>query len=235
VPYGTIGEETETFNVRSFARNIAVTRTLLINDELASLEQIINDAAMGAFVKLQRDTYGILTANAAMADTVALFNAAHANLGTAGALSATTYGELRSLLNKQTGPARAAPNAGGAGLPLPPVNSPVLIYGPDEEANALQLFDASFIPAAISVALPEGYRTSTQLVMSTYLDTGNDPYYLARTEPNMRAVHVAYLRGYRQPQVTSAEDINYLGMTFRCVFDFGVKAATWRTIAANLG
>ncbi|MHC1741520.1 MAG: hypothetical protein AB9873_00650 [Syntrophobacteraceae bacterium] len=49
------------------------------------------------------DIWGLLTANAAMGDGVAIFHSTHKNLGAQGALSETTLTELRKLMRLQTG------------------------------------------------------------------------------------------------------------------------------------
>lgn len=97
----------------------------------------------------------------------------------------------------------------------------------------MELLGNRIVPTATGAVLPDGYRSQTSMVMEPFLDTGNDPYYLARTD--IRAVEVAYLAGRRMPEVTSAETITSTSMDFRVLFDFGAKAVTFRTIAANLG
>lgn len=233
VTHGTIGEETETYSVRERGRLITASRQMLINDDARALQRVIQSAALGGYTALRRAVFGVLTTNAAMADTIALFNASHGNLGSAGNLSATTYAELRALLMKQTGPSRAGMSPSAA--PLPPPTTVALIVGPDEEDTAMELLGNRIVPTATGAVLPDSYRASTTLVVDPFLDVGSDPYYLARTDAGMRGVEIAYLQGGRTPQVTSAERIEFTGVTFRVMFDFGVKAVTWRTMAANLG
>lgn len=234
ITYGTIAEEAETYAVKERGRLVRLTRQAIINDDTRALEQVLRSAALAGYTALRRTIFGILTTNAAMADSVALFSAAagarlDSNLGTAGNLSATTFSELRGLLNKQYAPSRSSSNRS----PLPPPSSVVLLVGPDEEDTAMELLGNRIVPTATGAVLPDGYRSSTSMVMEPFLDTANDPYYLARTD--IRAVEVAYLNGRRAPEVSSAEQINTTGMDFRVLFDFGAKAVTFRTIAGNLG
>lgn len=233
ITFGTIGEETETYAVQERGRLVQLSRVALVNDDARALQRVVQSAALGGYTALRRAVFGVLTTNANMADSIALFNAAHGNLGTAGNLSAANYADLRALLMKQTGPSRTGMSPAAA--PLPPPTTVALIVGPDEEDTALELLGNRIVPTATGSVLPDSYRASATLVVDAFLDTGNDPYYLARTDPGMRAVEIAYLQGGRTPQVTSAERIEFTGMTFRVLFDFGVKAVTWRTIAANLG
>lgn len=231
VTYGTIAEEAETYAVKERARLLGLTRVALINDDMRAFQRLIQQAALAGYTALRRTVFGILTANANMADGTALFATGHANLGTAGNLSATTLKEMRSLLAKMTGPSRTGQSPAAA--PLPPPQNMVLIVGPDEEDTAMELLGNRIVPTATGAVLPDGFRSNLSLVSDAFLDTGNDPYYLARAD--MKAVEIAYLRGRRVPTVTSAETIDRTGMTFRVLFDFNAKAVTWRTIAANLG
>lgn len=231
VTYGTIGEEAETYAVKERGRLLGLTRVALVNDDLRAFQRLTQAAALAGYTALRRTVFGVLTANAAMADGTALFASGHFNLGTAGNLSATTLKELRALLAKMTGPSRTGQSPAAA--PLPPPQGMVLIVGPDEEDIAMELLGNRIVPTATGAVLPDGFRSNLSMVSDAFLDTGNDPYYLARTD--FKAVEIAYLRGRRVPTVTSAETIDRTGMTFRVMFDFGAKAVTWRTIAGNLG
>lgn len=231
VTYGTIGEEAETYAVKERGRLLGLTRVALINDDTRAFQRLVQQAALAGYTALRRTVFGVLTTNATMADGTALFASGHSNLGTAGNLSATTMKELRSLLAKMTGPSRTGQSPAAA--PLPPPGGMVLIVGPDEEDTAMELLGNRIVPTATGAVLPDGFRSNLSMVSDAFLDTGNDPYYLARTD--MKAVEIAYLRGRRVPTVSSAEKIDFTGITFRVLFDFNAKAVTWRTIAGNLG
>jgi ATP-dependent protease ClpP protease subunit len=233
VTLGTVGEEAETFNVKERGRLLRLSRPALINDDLRAFSKLTQDAAMGAYTALRRTVFGVLTANANMADGNAAFSSAHSNLGTAGALTTTTYAELWALLAQMTTPTRSGLDP--VAPPLPPPSSLVLIVPPAKARTALELTSSLIVPTAAGNALPTQWRGQVSVEMDGFLFTGNGPYYLARTEAGMRAMEIAYLRGRRTPTVSSAEAIDYTGVTFRVLFDFEAKLSTWRTIAANLG
>jgi len=100
---GTIGEGKETYQLATYGRIVAITRQTIINDDLdafASLPAKFGTAA----ANLESDiVWGIITANAAMNDTVPLFHANHGNLtGTGTAISVDSLGVARALMRKQT-------------------------------------------------------------------------------------------------------------------------------------
>lgn len=229
--FGSIAEEGQTYAVQERGRLVALSRQAIVNDDARAFQDVLQGAAMAGYTALRRVVFGILTTNAVWptGGSVALFNGARNNLGTAGNLSATTYAELRALLAKQTSPARAGESAAS----LPPPTGVVLLVGPDEEDTAMELLGNRIVPTATGAVLPDGYRASTAMVMEPFLDVGNDPYYLCRSD--IRGVEIAYLQGRRAPTISSAEDIKYSGVTFRVVFDFGAAAVQPRVMAANLG
>lgn len=103
VTYGTMGEGREVYALLTYGRIIGIRRQTLINDDLDAFTRI--PSAFGASAAdLEPDlVYSILTSNPLMGDGVALFNAGHGNLGTAGAISETTLAEAYRLFGNQRG------------------------------------------------------------------------------------------------------------------------------------
>jgi ATP-dependent protease ClpP protease subunit len=229
--WGTVAEEGETYSVSERGRLLGLSKQAIVNDDLRAFQGVINAAALSGYTALRRVIFGILTANGNLSDAVALFAAGRGNLGTAGNMTATTISELVQLLMQQNSPARSGETA----APLPPPTSLALLVSPAELRTAYELVGNMIVPTAAGNALPTEYRSMISVVPEPLLNTGSQPYYLARTEPGMRALEVAYIRGQRTPVVNSAEEIGNSGVTFRVVFDFGAAAVQARTIAANLG
>lgn len=59
--------------------------------------------------------------------------------------------------------------------------------------------------------------------------TGTVYHYLVT--PDRPTVEVSYLEGRRAPEVVGDEDFSVLGISYRVVFDIGVKAVSWRGMA----
>jgi ATP-dependent protease ClpP protease subunit len=239
VIYGTIAEDpAETYSVSERGVILPVGRQALVNDDTRALTRAAQALSLGAYTGLRRTVFGVLTTNANMADGVAflvLTSGAgvrgYGNLIAASALDAAALRLLRAQLQNMTGPARA-----GRPVPsMPPVQNTVLLVPPTREITAQELTSPLIVPNAVGAALPQTFRQSIEVVTEPFLQTGNAPFYMARTEAGMRAVEIAFLRGRRTPEVTDAERIDYTGITFRCLFDFGAKSVTPRTIAGNLG
>lgn len=82
IPHRPIREEGEVYQVQTHAGIVAMTREMIINDQLNAFGRTIRGAAEAANRALSDLAYLQLTANANMADGNRLFSAAHANVGT---------------------------------------------------------------------------------------------------------------------------------------------------------
>ncbi|MCA6279941.1 MAG: HK97 family phage prohead protease, partial [Phenylobacterium sp.] len=101
---GTLGESKESYKVKTYGRVVAITRQVLINDDLDAFTRI--PAMYGnSIAQLESDVvWGIITANPAMADGNALFHTTHKNLAGAGAaLDVASVGAARAAMALQTG------------------------------------------------------------------------------------------------------------------------------------
>ncbi len=100
-----LSDNKETYKIKTFGEIVSISRAVIINDDLGALTRV--PAGLGqAAANLESDTvWAVITANAAMSDTVALFHATHKNLSATNGLAAVAnITTARSLLRKQTGP-----------------------------------------------------------------------------------------------------------------------------------
>jgi hypothetical protein len=94
-----VSDEGESFSIKHRANIIGISREALVSDDLRALDPV--KAFVGAeAMTIDRLVYGVLTTNAATADSVAYFATAHNNLGT-GALTVANVGALLRLVAAQ--------------------------------------------------------------------------------------------------------------------------------------
>jgi hypothetical protein len=133
VKYGTISENAEKVRAKEFGTGIAIGRRALINDDLAALSDFSSSIAIRAANDENRLAYGVLAANAALSDGVALFHSTHKNKAASGsAIDATSLGAAVAAL-------RAQKSLDGMVLNLQPA---YLIVGPAYEVAARQILAA---------------------------------------------------------------------------------------------
>jgi hypothetical protein len=80
--YGKRTDDKETFQVLTYGEMLSFTRQAIINDDLGALNDNMKQLGEDVRIKIGDLCYAVLTANAAMNDGVALFDATHANIAT---------------------------------------------------------------------------------------------------------------------------------------------------------
>jgi hypothetical protein len=223
--YGTMGEGREVYALLTYGRIIGITRQTLINDDLDAFTRI--PSAFGASAAdLESDlVYSILTSNPLMGDGVALFNAGHGNLGTAGAISETTLAEAYRLFGNQRGLEARQISVQPRYLITPPgsrsvearknvtATTPSAVAGVNAFAGRLEpIEEPRLIPAA-----------------------GADPWFLAADPNRIDTVEYAYLDGSNGVYTETRMGFEVDGMEIKARHDFASKAIDWRGLYRNAG
>jgi hypothetical protein len=223
--YGTMGEGREVYALLTYGRIIGITRQTLINDDLDAFTRI--PSAFGASAAdLESDlVYSILTSNPLMGDGVALFNAGHGNLGTAGAISETTLAEAYRLFGNQRGLEARQISVQPRFLITPPgsrsvearknvtATTPNAVAGVNAFAGRLEpIEEPRLIPAA-----------------------GADPWFLAADPNRIDTVEYAYLDGSNGVYTETRMGFEVDGMEIKARHDFASKAIDWRGLYRNAG
>lgn len=211
-----MGESAEGYKLTSFARIVSINRQTIINDDLQAFSKVPMLLANAAR-RLESDkVYAILTANAAMSDTVALFHANHGNLITP-ALALAGLTAMRLAMRKQTGQQ-------GELLNLVPK---VLIVPAALETTAWQLINGEIFAATNATANP--FKGSLTLVVEPRLDVASATVWYSACNPaQCDTIELATLEGSTGPMVEREEMFNVLGMSVRVVHDIGTKAIDFR-------
>jgi hypothetical protein len=229
IKYGNLSDGKETYSLVSYGRVIGLTRKAIINDDLGAFNRI-PAAYAGSAARLEnRLAYAQLTANANMADGVALFHATHANLaGTSAAISVTALGVGRAAMRLQKGLQSEELNIAPAFLIAPAT----------QEALAYQYTSSQFVPA-LSGSVNEfraGGRTALEPVIEAVLDgTSTTAWYLVADPSQIDTVEYRYLDGNEGIQLQSQIGFNTNGVEFSAVHDFAAKAVDYRGMFKNAG
>lgn len=227
INYGTTNEETiPQFIVETYAKMFAISRQMIINDDLGAFTDFIRafaDAAAGTenalfFALLSANSYGGMKLN----DGKNLFHADHGNKAASGALpSVATLSAARLAMRTQK---NVNGKATAGVVPL------YLVVGPALETTAQQ------VVAEINATKTEDVNPfSGQLeVMVENQYSGNGWWLFG--DPTIRPplIH-GYLNGATGPVVESRDGWNVLGREFRCVLDFGCSVYDWRSAYFNPG
>lgn len=229
--YGSMSDGGETYAVLTYGRIVALTRQAIVNDDLRAFERMVTAFGFAARRLENRTVYSQLTANANLADGVALFEAnTHKNLQT-GAGSALQFSSLttaRTAMRVQKGLA-------GEELNIAPS---YLIVPAALEQTAYQLTSSNYVPAkqADVNEFRSGGRTALTPVVEPVLDANSaTAWYLASDSSQVDTVEYCYLDGAEGPVIESEVGFETDGISYKCRLDFAAKAVDFRGLNKAAG
>ena len=221
--YGTMTEGGESYSVLKYGKIIAITWEAIINDDLNAFSRIPKNIALKTS-QLESDiVWGIITANAALSDGVALFHATHGNLAATGtAITIASLSAARTAMRKQK-------SLGGDFLNLTPE---YLVVGPDKELEAFQFTSSMYTPTANNGINPD-FNKNLKVIVEPRL-TGNQWYLIA--DPGMiDTIEYAYLEGENGLFTEQRQGFDVDGLEIKARLVFGAKAIDYRGFYKNNG
>lgn len=243
-PDAAMSDSKETYKINKYGNMFTVTWETVVNDDLDAISRI--PAMQGAACRrLQNQAvYGVLTANATMADTGALFNSTaqtsaggHANLATgAGAPSVTTLNTaFISMMTKKGLRSNVILNIQPAFLIVPAAIS----------ATALQLLGSIADPAVGGSAAgnsntkniygPNGDRP-LKVIVEPLLDAASSTaWYLAANNSQVDTVEITFLEGEQSPVLENEWDFDKDVYKYKVRQTFGVAAIDYRGLYKHAG
>ena len=237
VGYGGAEEEYEQYNISTYAKNFAVTRQQIINDDLGALTRQPRNMGIRANQKVADLVYTSLLANSNMQDGVALFHADHSNLNTGATLAAATLRAAVTAFYKQT-------DKDGKPIGVAPK---YLVVPPDLMLLAMELVkSAAIIIAGTAGSVTE--RGARNVLADLMLEVASDPrmsnstytgystttWYLTADPKVTDTLEVAFLNGKQTPTLERFNPgPDRMGLVSRVYHDAGVKPLDHRTMAKN--
>ncbi|SFJ04453.1 prohead protease/major capsid protein fusion protein [Nitrosomonas sp. Nm34] len=222
---GAITDGKETYQLATVGKIIGLTRQAIINDDLSAFTRIPAMFAMAAANYESDIVYGILTANAALSDGVALFHNTHANLtGTGTVISIDSLGTGRKMMRKQTTPKGAVMNL----LPR------FLIVPAALETIAAQFVSQQYVAAKSSDFNP--FAGALEVISEARLDATSDKsWYLAADNASIDTIEYCYLEGQNGVYIETRQGFDVDGMEIKARLDFAAKAIDYRGLYKNNG
>jgi phage head maturation protease len=229
--YGSMTDGAETYKMLTYGRIVGLSRQAIINDDLRGFDRLV--AAFGNSSRRleNRLVYSQLTANANLADGVALFEAnTHKNLGT-GAGSALQFSALTAMRAAM----RVQKGLQGEELNLAPA---YLIVPAALEQTAYQLTSSNYVPAkqADVNEFRTGGRTSLEPIIEPILDAiSATAWYAASSSGQIDTIEYCYLDGAEGPVIESEVGFEVDGLSYKCRLDFAAKAIDYRGLYKAAG
>lgn len=223
--YGARAEAQEQYKIATFGKLFAISRQTIINDDLGALTDIPAAHGEAAARKIGDLAYATLTANSAMGDGTALFDAAHKNLGTAGVFGSVTLAEAFKLMRSQK-------DIGGKRRLNIKAKFAIV---PGAIEGAVQTFLASTVLGTqASPNIPNIYANAVKQIVESRLDDASaTAWYLAGDKG--KTVKLFFLNGNQAPYMETKQGWSVDGVEYKVRIDAGAKAIDWKFLFKNAG
>jgi hypothetical protein len=243
-PETRMSDTKESYRVEKYGSIFSVTWETVVNDDLDALSRI--PAAQGAACRRKQNAavYGVLTANAAMADTGLLFNAT----------AQTTAGGHDNYVSSGAAPTVAGLNTGYLSMMTKKgINSDVVLSIMPEflivpaalAATAMEILGSLARPEVGGSAAgnsnthniygPNGQR-QVRLIIEPVLDAASaKAWYLAASNTQVDTVELAFLAGEESPVLESEWGFDNDVYRYKVRQTFGVAAIDFRGLFKNVG
>ena len=224
VTRGTMAEAKASYSLATYARIFGITRQAIINDDLGAFMDFTTRLGRAAAEFVATQLAARLTDNALMADTVALFDAAHGNVGTPAMISIASLGEALEMMRLQKGLDGVTPID---------VTPKFLIVPAALETVGRQYVVA--ITAATSANV-NPFADALEVVVDPRLDaTSDQAWYLAADPATIDTIEYAYLESEPGPQIESRAGFDVEGVEMKVRLDFGSGVIDHRGLFRNDG
>ncbi len=229
--HGQIDEQVYTQKADTHGIMFALTRQMLVDDDLGALTDIPRQIGIGAAEAIADAVWTLLLSNPLQRDGKTFFHNTHSNLLTGEntnlSVDSLTAAEIK--FGEQTKP---------NGRPLGA--TPAILLVPTAlKVMAELLMKSTTINETTEIPKPNinPHTGKYQIVSSTYLgnasfDGASSKAWYLMADPNrLPALEVAFLGGLDRPTIERADaDFNTLGIQFRGYIDFGVREQDHRAI-----
>lgn len=228
--YGDLDEAKEQYSIATYGKLFAITRQAIVNDDLGALADIPAKHGESANRKVGDVAYAVLTANAAMGDSIALFHASHSNLMTAATLSTTSLAEGIKLMKTQ----KDISSKRRLNIRPQYFLAPAALEGSAEVFFASNLLQATgSTDAVVATANPYSGSYFTRVYDSRLDDDSTTAWYLAGSKG--KTVKIFFLDGVMTPYLETRTGWSVDGIEYKVRLDAGAKAMDWRALAKNAG
>jgi len=222
--FGGLVDTAESYSIDSYGKILNLSRKLLVNDNIGALADVARRVGMAAREFERQQLVNLLVQNSGlgptMSDGVALFNAAHGNVGTGGVPSETTLSEARLKMRDQVGP-------GGGLISVVPR---YLVVPSELETSCEKLLTSV-----------QATQTSNVNVFA-YLDLVVEPrltnatrWYLAADPALIDGLEFAFLAGSPGPQIETKAGFEVDGVSIKVRDDYGCGFVEHRGWVTNAG
>lgn len=225
--FGSVSDAGETYTLTKYGTGLTFTWQSMVNDDTDAFSRLPVLMGRAAARIVETTAIGVLTANANMADSVALFATAHGNLST-GTPSVASLGAARAKMRMQT------PLGGTSAQALGTMPRTVLC--PEELAITFGQLIGSQVDPAKSNSTPNPFMNVLNVASSPLLSSTSAIVWYLLADPNdIDTVDVCFLEGEEGPVVEEEIDFSSDDMKIKVRQTCTAKATDWRGMVKSSG
>jgi hypothetical protein len=222
-----LSDSKETYSLATFGEIVAITRKVIVNDDLQALTRV--PAGLGqAAANLESDTvWAVITGNPNMADTVALFHATHKNLNATNALALAALGIARAALRVQKAPK-------GTILNLQPRY--LIVPAALEQAADQLIYPINLAATAVTGVVPTWVQSLTKIVegrLDAVVTVGVTNWFMAVDPSQIDTIEYCYLEGQQGVYIETRQGFDVDGVEIKARLDFAAGPIDFRGLCKN--
>jgi hypothetical protein len=223
----SFGDAQEKYKVAKYGMIVPITWEAIVNDVLDAFSRVPASIAMKSKQMQSNIVWGLITGNAAMADTFNVFSTDHANYVDSGSvIDVANLTEGRKYMRKQT-------DLTGDVLNLTPE---FLIVGSNLEGVANQYTSANYVATKNADINPD-FNKSLKVIVEPRLDAfdSGNAWYLAANPNIIDTIEYAFLDGEGELFTETRQGFNTDGMEIKARMVFGAGVIDHRGLFKNVG
>jgi phage major head subunit gpT-like protein len=221
-------ESKESYSINTYGQIVAITRKVIINDDLGAFTRI--PALLGqSAARMEADkVWALITANGNLSDGNAIFSVAHGNLrtGSGSTLTADNLVGAKTVFRNITAPK-------GTILNLVPK---YLVVPAALEGVADQLMASLSIAAATYTSVVPNWIRSLEVIVEPRLDANSTTaWYLIADPRTIDGIEYCYLEGQEGIYTETRQGFEVDGVEVKARLDFGTAVVEYRGLQKNAG
>jgi hypothetical protein len=234
--YGKRTEAQETYQIATYGKIFAISRQTIINDDLNALTNTPQSHGEASARKVGDVAYAVLTANAAMGDSIALFeNGTHKNIATGSDIAPPGVSTLAAAIFAM-GTQKDLQGLRRLNIRPEFFLAPKALEGASEVFFKSEKFvDTNTIAtdSSLSATRVNPYSGSyfTRIYEPRLDDSSAKYWYLAARKG--KTVTVFFLNGVQAPYMETKQGWTIDGVEYKVRIDVGAKAMDWRGLYLN--
>ena len=220
-----VSDAKEVFSILKYGKIISFSREMIVNDDLSALARIPQGIGAAAARLESNLVWAVITGNAAMGDSIALFHASHSNLNTSASLALAGLSTCRAAMTKQTAPQGDILNL-----------APRFIMVPAALETTLEqlIYPTAQLAVAVNAQVPTRLVGSLVPIVEARLDADSATTWYAAADPAMiDTIEYCYLEGEAGLMIERKDGFEVDGIDIKARLDFVAKAIDWRGMAKN--